>query len=78
MQGLQDMDKGVAAHEGCHIYGFMDVKRVAAHLHMSVHMQDFMMLAEVRLHSNALIHLRQSCQYLGVAFDARHIGLCLS
>ena len=41
------MDRGVAAHEGCHIYGFMDVKRLAANLHISVHMQDFMMLAEV-------------------------------
>ena len=45
------MDKGVAAHEGCHILGYMDVKRIAAHLHISVHLQDFMMLAEVRSRS---------------------------
>lgn len=45
------MNEGVAHHEGCHVYGWLDVKRVAANFHISVHVEDYMMLAQVRLAS---------------------------
>ena len=48
MQDVDDMNHGVEAHEGCHIYGWMDVQRVAGNLHISVHVDDYMMLAQVR------------------------------
>lgn len=41
------MNKGVASHEGCHVYGWLDVKRVAANFHISVHVEDYMLLAQV-------------------------------
>ena len=48
MQEIDDMNKGVASHEGCHVYGWLDVKRVAANFHISVHVEDYMLLAQVR------------------------------
>ncbi len=47
MQDVADMNSGVEAHEGCHIYGWLDVKRVAANFHVSVHVDDYMLLAQV-------------------------------
>ncbi|EFJ40687.1 hypothetical protein VOLCADRAFT_69193 [Volvox carteri f. nagariensis] len=37
MQHLVDMEEEAEHHEGCHVYGTMDVKRVAGRLHFSVH-----------------------------------------
>lgn len=41
------MNRGVESHEGCHIYGWLDVKRLAANFHISVHVDDYMLLAQV-------------------------------
>ena len=46
-QDVAAMNSGVEAHEGCHIYGWLDVKRVAANFHISVHVDDYMLLAQV-------------------------------
>ena len=46
------MNQAVASHEGCHVYGWLDVKRVAANFHISVHVEDYMMLAQVKLSGN--------------------------
>ncbi|GLI71203.1 hypothetical protein VaNZ11_016322 [Volvox africanus] len=37
MQHLVDMEDESDHHEGCHVYGSMDVKRVAGRLHISIH-----------------------------------------
>lgn len=37
MQHLVDMEDEADHHEGCHVYGSMEVKRVAGRLHLSVH-----------------------------------------
>ena len=47
-QEVDNMNTAVEAHEGCHIYGWLDVQRVAGSLHISVHVDDYMMLAKVR------------------------------
>lgn len=49
MQEIDGMNRAVASHEGCHVYGWLDVKRVAANFHISVHVEDYMLLAQVSL-----------------------------
>ena len=74
MQDVDNMNHGVEAHEGCHIYGWMDVQRVAGNLHISVHVDDYMMLAQVRARAHdqlaaiklirpALRRLRLPCRH---------------
>lgn len=45
---VADMNSGVESHEGCHIYGWLDVKRVAANFHVSVHVDNYMLLAQTQ------------------------------
>ena len=47
MQEVESMNKAFDAHEGCHIFGFIDVERIAGNFHISVHAEDYMMLARV-------------------------------
>lgn len=54
-QEIDGMNQAVASHEGCHVYGWLDVKRVAANFHISVHVEDYMMLAQVKLSGNCPI-----------------------
>ena len=49
LQDVNNMNKGVESHEGCHIHGWMHVQRVAGNFHISVHVEDYMMLAQVPL-----------------------------
>ena len=49
LQEIDGMNQAVASHEGCHVYGWLDVKRVAANFHISVHVEDYMLLAQVSL-----------------------------
>lgn len=45
-----DVNKAMDAHEGCNIYGWLDLQRVAGNLRISVHIEDFFQLAKVSLH----------------------------
>ncbi len=42
------------AHEGCNIYGWLDLQRVAGNLRISVHIEDFFQLAKASLHSSCM------------------------
>ena len=54
VQEVDSMNQAVASHEGCHVYGWLDVKRVAANFHISVHVEDYMLLAQVSLGERAI------------------------
>ena len=43
-----DVNKAMDGHEGCNIYGWLDLQRVAGSFRISVHMEDFFQLAKVR------------------------------
>ena len=47
------MNKAMDAHEGCNIYGWLDLQRVAGNLRISVHIEDFFQLAKESLHPPA-------------------------
>ena len=48
------MNKAMDAHEGCNIYGWLDLQRVAGNLRISVHIEDFFQLAKACLHSTCM------------------------
>ena len=48
------MNKAMDAHEGCNIYGWLDLQRVAGNLRISVHIEDFFQLAKARLHFTSM------------------------
>lgn len=41
------MNQEMDAHEGCHVLGWLDVRRVAGNFHFTIHSQNFMMLKKV-------------------------------
>ena len=41
-----DVNKAMDGHEGCNIYGWLDLQRVAGSLRISVHIEDFFQLAK--------------------------------
>ncbi|CAK0737592.1 hypothetical protein CVIRNUC_000938 [Coccomyxa viridis] len=43
-----DVNKAMDAHEGCNIYGWLDLQRVAGNLRISVHIEDFFQLAKTQ------------------------------
>lgn len=47
MQEVTNMNQEMDAHEGCHVLGWLDVRRVAGNFHFTIHSQNFMMLKKV-------------------------------
>ena len=41
-----DVNKAMDGHEGCNIYGWLDLQRVAGSFRISVHIEDFFQLAK--------------------------------
>ena len=52
------MNKAMDAHEGCNIYGWLDLQRVAGNLRISVHIEDFFQLAKVSFNSPCRLSTR--------------------
>ncbi len=48
MQEVNNMNQEMDAHEGCHVVGWLDVRRVAGNFHFTIHGQNFMMLRQVQ------------------------------
>ena len=42
------MNQAMDAHEGCNIFGWLDLQRVAGNFRVSVHISDFFALTRVR------------------------------
>ena len=47
LQEVNNMNQEMDAHEGCHVLGWLDVRRVAGNFHFTIHSQNFMMLKQV-------------------------------
>ena len=67
VQEVDGMNQAVASHEGCHVYGWLDVKRVAANFHISVHVEDYMLLAQVSLRNCPTSSLMKSRHFYEAA-----------
>ncbi|GLC39560.1 hypothetical protein PLESTB_001627000 [Pleodorina starrii] len=68
MQHLVDMEDEADHHEGCHVYGTMEVKRVAGRLHVSVHQNMvFQMLPQLlgSHHIPKVLNMSHSIRHLG-------------
>ena len=50
-----DVNKAMDGHEGCNIYGWLDLQRVAGSLRISVHIEDFFQLARVSAELHVLL-----------------------
>jgi hypothetical protein len=46
-QQARDVNMAMEAHEGCNMYGWLDLQRVAGNFRVSVHVEDFFMLSRV-------------------------------
>lgn len=55
-----EVNQAMDAHEGCNIFGWLDLQRVAGNFRVSVHVDDFFALTRVRqlpLHGSAMCTL---------------------
>ncbi|KAK9833853.1 hypothetical protein WJX74_007907 [Apatococcus lobatus] len=48
MEEVNNMNQEMDAHEGCHVLGWLDVRRVAGNFHFTIHSQNFMMLKKTQ------------------------------
>ncbi|KAK9865559.1 hypothetical protein WJX84_003935 [Apatococcus fuscideae] len=48
MEEVNNMNQEMDAHEGCHVLGWLDVRRVAGNFHFTIHGQNFMMLKKTQ------------------------------
>lgn len=72
-----DVNKAMDGHEGCNIYGWLDLQRVAGSLRISVHIEDFFQLAKASAALPVLLHAicSQAAVYstmMYVAYIGRH------
>ena len=47
MQEVNELNAAMDGHEGCNIYGWLDLQRMAGNFRISVHVGDFFMLTKV-------------------------------
>ena len=46
-QEVMEVNQAMDAHEGCNIFGWLDLQRVAGNFRVSVHVEDFFALTRV-------------------------------
>lgn len=63
------MNQAMDAHEGCNIFGWLDLQRVAGNFRVSVHVDDFFALTRVRQDGGAMCVWFLSAELKGVRVD---------
>lgn len=52
LQEVNELNQAMDGHEGCNIYGWLDLQRMAGNFRVSVHVGDFFMLTKVCMVAN--------------------------